>query len=122
MHIESLKPGEIFVFGSNASGAHGAGAAQTAYKKFGAVWGRGSGLQGRSYGINTMSGPDVLRREVERFLDDARRHPNLTFLVTPIGCGIAGYAPDEVAPLFADAGANVVLPEEFTEVLNGSRR
>ncbi|GAB2519300.1 A1S_2505 family phage non-structural protein [Paramicrobacterium agarici] len=117
MHIESLKPGEIFVFGSNASGAHGAGAALTAYEKFGAVWGQGSGLQGQSYGIDTMSGIDVMRREAAEFVAFARQHPNLTFLLTPVGCGIAGFAPGEVAPLFADAPHNVVLPESFREVI-----
>ncbi|SEB96685.1 hypothetical protein SAMN04489806_2251 [Paramicrobacterium humi] len=117
MHIEKLEPGEVFVFGANATGAHGAGAARTAYEKFGAVWGQGNGLQGQSYGIDTMSGREVMAREVDVFLDFARQHPELTFLVTPIGCGIAGYTPAEVAPLFGDVPENVVLPEQFTEVL-----
>lgn len=118
MHIEKLGPGEVFVFGSNASGTHGAGAARTAVEKFGAVWGQGNGLQGQSYGIDTMSGQGVMAREVGVFLDVARQHPELTFLVTPIGCGIAGYTPAEVAPLFADAPGNVRLPEDFQEVLD----
>lgn len=114
MQITALQPGEIFVFGSNASGAHGAGAALTAYEKFGAVWGQGNGPQGQSYGIDTMSGPDTMAREVARFLEFAGEHPELRFLVTKIGCGIAGYTPAQVAPLFSKAPDNVVLPAEFT--------
>lgn len=113
MHISTLRPGEIFVFGSNADGAHGAGAACTAYEKFGAGWGRGHGLQGQSYGIDTMSGFDTIVREVGQFLEFAAGHPELRFLVTKIGCGIAGYAPEQIAPLFRGAPGNVVLPEEF---------
>jgi hypothetical protein len=113
MTITELQPGEIFVFGSNASGAHGAGAALTAYEKFGAVWGQGNGLQGQSYGIDTMSGLETMGREVARFLEFAGEHPELRFLVTKIGCGIAGYTPAQVAPLFSGVPANVVLPEEF---------
>lgn len=117
MHIESLAPGEVFVFGSNAQGAHGAGAARTAYEKFGAVWGQGSGLQGQSYGIDTMSGFEVLRREVAEFVSVARQHPELTFLLTPVGCGIAGYAAADVAPLFTNAPGNVELPAQFRAVI-----
>lgn len=117
MHIESLTPGEIFVFGSNAQGAHGAGAARTAYEKFGAVWGQGSGLQGQSYGIDTMSGFEILQREVADFVSVARQHPDLTFLLTPVGCGIAGYSAQDVAPLFRDAPGNVELPDQFRAVI-----
>ena len=113
MTITELQPGDIFVFGSNASGAHGAGAALTAYEKFGAVWGQGNGLRGQSYGIDTMSGFETIEREVARFLEFAGEHPELRFLVTKIGCGIAGYTPAQVAPLFSGVPANVVLPEEF---------
>ena len=113
LRIESLEPGEIFVFGSNASGAHGAGAAATAVERFGAVWGQGDGLQGQSYGIDTMSGMDTMRDGVERFLAFAREHPELRFLVTEIGCGIAGYTPAQVGPLFRGAPDNVVLPDRF---------
>jgi len=113
MRIESLEPGEIFVFGSNANGAHGAGAAAMAVERFGAVWGQGDGLQGQSYGIDTMSGLDVMRDGVQRFLEFAEAHPELRFLVTEIGCGIAGYTPEQVAPLFRGAAPNVVLPQRF---------
>lgn len=111
--ITELKPDEVFVFGSNAEGRHGAGAARTAYEKFGAEWGSGSGPHGQSYAIDTMSGLGVLRDEVATFLRYARRHPQLRFLVTPIGTGVAGYRADEIAYLFEDAPENVVLPAEF---------
>jgi hypothetical protein len=117
--INDLRPGEVFVFGSNASGAHGAGAARTAYEKFGAEWGEGHGLHGQSYAIDTMSGMAVLEDEVRDFLEFSRRHPDLTFLVTKVGCGIAGYTPEEVAPLFTGRPVNVVLPDAFRVVLDG---
>jgi len=115
--ITDLADGEVFVFGSNASGAHGGGAARTAYERFGAVWGQGHGLQGRSYGIDTMSGWDALVADAEDFLAFAREHPELTFLLTPVGTGIAGWDAVRVAPLFAGAPGNVLLPEAFTEAL-----
>lgn len=118
--ITELAPGEIFVFGSNASGQHGAGAARTAHQKFGAIWGQGHGLQGQSYGIDTMSGLETIRDEVRIFLEFAARHPEFRFLVTKIGCGIAGFTPEQIAPLFADSSPNVVLPDEFTQILASS--
>lgn len=113
MRIESLQPGEVFVFGSNASGAHGGGAALLAAEHFGAVWGQAEGLQGSSYGIDTMSGLDVFEQQAHRFVAFARRHPELRFLLTEVGCGIAGYRAEQVAPFFRDAPDNVVLPESF---------
>lgn len=116
--ITELEPGEIFVFGSNLAGVHGGGAARIALEKFGAVPGQGVGLQGRSYAIPTMQGGvETVRPYVEEFVDFARRHQELTFLVTRIGCGIAGFRDEEIAPLFADAlkMPNVVLPETFVE-------
>lgn len=115
--VTTLAPGEVFVFGSNADGSHGAGAALTAYEQFGAVWGQGHGLQGRSYGIDTMSGWDAMAADARDFLAFAREHPELTFLLTPVGTGIAGWAAADVAPLFADAPDNVLLPEAFAAVL-----
>ncbi|WEO76303.1 hypothetical protein BJQ94_13140 [Cryobacterium sp. SO2] len=117
MRITRLEPGEVFVFGSNAAGMHAAGAAALAHERFGAVWGQGHGLHGHSYAINSMSGLDILHAEVTGFVDFAAEHPELRFLVTEIGCGIAGYTPTEVAPFFAGAGYNVVLPERFAEEL-----
>ena len=116
--IQDLREGEIFVFGSNAAGRHAGGAARTARKKFGAVNGQGHGRQGRSYAIDSMSGLDTLAAEAATFLDYARAHPELVFLLTPVGCGIAGHAPSEVAPLFASAPDNVALPREFLDVLD----
>jgi hypothetical protein len=117
--IEALEPHQVFVFGSNAGGMHGAGAARLAEERFGAVRGEGHGLHGQSYAIDTMSGLDVLSREVATFLAFAAEHPELEFLVTEIGCGIAGFAPAEVAPLLRGAGENVLLPGRFAAVLQG---
>ncbi|GAA2175434.1 hypothetical protein GCM10009846_25320 [Agrococcus versicolor] len=115
--ITELGPDEVFVFGSNADGAHAAGAARTAAERFGAVWGEGDGLHGQSYAIDTMSGPEVLADRVAAFLRFASEHPELRFLVTPIGTGIAGYQAHEIAPLLASAPPNVVLPPEFADLL-----
>lgn len=114
--ITRLEPHEIFVFGSNARGRHGSGAARVAHEAFGAVWGRGHGLQGQSYAIDTMSGPGVLASEIATFVAFATAHPGLTFLVAEIGCRKAGYTPAQVAPHFATAPANVALPASFVQV------
>lgn len=117
--IEELGEREIFVFGSNKQGMHGGGAAWVAHKKFGAEWGVGEGLTGRTYALPTMEGAASMKKAVEQFTDCARRHPELTFLVTAVGCGIAGYTPREVAPLFRAAAGleNVYLPEMFWKEL-----
>ncbi|MBO4751560.1 MAG: hypothetical protein J5526_02285 [Bacteroidales bacterium] len=117
--ISSLEKGHIFVFGSNAAGMHGGGAAYTAMQRFGAILGQGDGLQGQSYAISTMEGIDAMRDNINRFIDFARQHPELTFLVTRIGCGIAGYKVSDVAPLFVDAVdvKNICLPLDFWEVI-----
>ena len=111
--IEELYDGEVFVFGSNGFGAHNGGAAAMAVKKFGAIYGQAEGLQGQSYAINTMDEFEVMAEQVKRFIEFAKNHPGLKFLVTEIGCGIAGYTPEEVAPLFKDVPGNVILPEAF---------
>jgi len=114
--ITELKPNEIFVFGSNLSGSHGGGAALLAYNRFGAIWGQGVGLQGQSYGIPTMhGGVDAIKPYVDEFIAFAREHQEYKFLVTRVGCGIAGFADTEMAPLFKDAidVENVILPKEF---------
>ena len=119
-HITSLKSNEIFVFGSNLAGAHAGGAAYLAYQRFGAVMGQGVGLQGQSYAIPTMQGgPDTILPYVEEFIRFADMHPELTFLVTRIGCGIAGFTPAEIAPLFAGAVevGNIHLPMDFWKEL-----
>ena len=119
--ISSLRNNEIFVFGSNLGGFHGGGAARVALDRFGAVWGQGVGLQGSSYAIPTMhGGVDVIKPYVDDFIAFAQSRPDLKFLVTRIGCGIAGFAVEEIAPLFADAIAveNIILPEDFVKVLS----
>ncbi|GAA2892577.1 A1S_2505 family phage non-structural protein [Microbacterium esteraromaticum] len=115
--VVTLRPDEVFVFGSNASGQHGGGAARVAYERFGAVWGEGHGHHGRSYAIDTMSGLGVLASEARAFLTYAAEHPDLRFLLTPVGCGIAGYTPEQVAPLFAGAPDNVTVPSSFAPFL-----
>ncbi len=115
--ITRLAPNEVFVFGSNANGAHGAGAAHTAWKKFGAVWGEGHGHHGQSYAIDSMSGLDQLAVEATEFAAYAATRPDLLFRVTEVGCGIAGYTPEQVATLFQSAPENVVLPDSFLRVL-----
>ena len=118
-NIRTLAPGEIFVFGSNIRGFHAGGAAAAAMHHFGAVWGQGEGLQGQSYAIPTMEGIESLTNAVARFTQFATEHPELRFLVTRIGCGIAGYAPAAIAPLFRDCInlENVTLPADFWQVL-----
>ncbi len=114
--ITELQPNEIFVFGSNLKGMHGGGAAYIAYRKFGAIMGQGVGLQGQSYGIPTMQGGvETIRPYVDEFIAFAKDHPDLTFLVTRIGCGIAGFTDEEIAPLFVKAHEvkNIVLPPNW---------
>ena len=118
--ITTLADDEIFVFGSNLEGLHGGGAALLAYERFGAVWGQGTGLQGKSYGIPTMHGGiDVIAPYVDEFIAFAREHRELKFLVTEIGCGIAGFTVEEMAPLFKDAidEENIYLPQRFIKIL-----
>ena len=119
--ITELKPNEIFVFGSNLAGMHGGGAARIAMEQFGAVWGEGVGLQGQSYAIPTMQGGvDTIKPYVDEFIAFAKIHPEYTFYVTRIGCGIAGFTDDQIAPLFEHAMdvQNILLPEEFAQIIN----
>lgn len=118
-NITHLDQDEVFVFGSNAQGMHLGGAARTAVKLFGAEMGVGEGIQGQSYAIPTMGTFDELKAAVRRFTDLAREWDQTTFYVTKIGCGIAGYTPHQIAPLFADAYRlyNVRLPREFAEII-----
>ena len=105
-NIKSLAENEIFVFGSNLSGRHGKGAAKTALG-WGAKWGQAKGLQGRTYGIPTKDASirrtltiEEIKPFVDEFIEFAKDNPNLIFLVTEIGCGLAGLKPKDVAPLF----------------------
>jgi len=107
----------VFVFGSNLAGIHGAGAARCALEEHGAIWGQGIGMQGNSYGIPTKDAQiqTLVLREIAihvfGFLAFARSHPELTFQVTRIGCGLAGYVDAEIAPMFSGAPDNCILPE-----------
>lgn len=122
-NIENLKENEIFVFGSNESGIHGAGAAKLAVDKFGAVYGRSFGLQGNSFAIPTKDkNIDPLplykiNHYVKRFEQFVRGSTDLNFLVTEIGCGLAGYTIKDIAPLFYNfiGVENVWLPKSFWE-------
>lgn len=118
--ITRLEADEVFVFGSNLAGKHGGGAARTAYERFGAVWGKGVGHYGQTYAIPTMhGGVEAVRPYVDEFLRYAAAHPGLRFLVTRIGCGIAGFRDSDIAPLFAAAldTPNIVLPRSFAKLL-----
>ena len=119
--ITELKPNEIFVFGSNLAGMHGGGAARLAYNRFGAIWGQGVGLQGQSYAIPTMQGGvETIKPYVDEFIRFAKSHPDLLFYVTKIGCGIAGFKIEEIAPLFYHAidCNNIILPKEFDDIVH----
>lgn len=118
--IRELQPDEVFVFGSNLSGHHGGGAAYTAYKRWGAVWGEGVGLQGQTYAIPTMQGGvETIKPYVDEFIIFAQKYPDKKFLVTEIGCGIAGFSVSEIAPMFKSAMdiENIYLPESFWDEL-----
>lgn len=120
-----IRPGEVFVFGSNEAGRHGKGAALIAVKKYGAVRGCGFGRQGQSFAIPTKD--KKIRRlplaqiavYVERFFTYARQNPNVQFFVTAIGTGLAGYGHAEIAPLFAQRPSNCRLPREWVVILSG---
>lgn len=107
----------IFVFGSNLAGRHGKGAALYAYRNHGAIYGDGLGPMGTSYAIPTKDAElrtlplDAIRPHVADFLNYARLHPNLRFNVTRVGCGLAGYADADIAPMFKHAPDNCDLPE-----------
>lgn len=121
-NIASLSDKQVFVFGSNESGFHGAGAALIAKEKFGAVQRLGFGFSGKSFAIptkdweiETLDLPTV-DFYVGRFIEFAITHPKLEFLVTKIGCGLAGFGVFEIAPLFFKNGSppkNVILPKDF---------
>ena len=124
-NIKELAPDEIFVFGSNLAGHHGGGAARVALDRFGAQWGQGEGIQGQSYAFPTMQGGvETIKPYVDRFLDLAYEWDQNTFLVTRIGCGIAGFTPEQIAPLFDRAldMYNVVLPRDFYDILIARRK
>jgi len=124
-NIDHLEPNEIFVFGSNLSGIHGAGAAKLAKDRFGAEYGNPIGLQGQSYALPTKDGHlrtlplDIIQWYVSEFIEFAKSKTYLEFLVTEVGCGLAGYTPNDIAPLFSGAleVENISLPKSFVEFL-----
>ena len=139
-NIKELKPNEIFVFGSNTEGLHFGGAARVAYDKFGAEWGLSEGLSGNTYAIPTMSpeGNKVSKRTLQlsfyNFLKMVQSRKDLKFLLTKIGCGIAGWEIKDVAELLSleimnfnlnyggfgkhNFPDNLSVPEEFVPYLS----
>jgi hypothetical protein len=117
----------IFVFGSNLAGIHGAGSALYARTYRGALQGKGEGLQGSSYAIPTKSAKlrtlplAQIKLHVDRFLAFASDHQEYWFEVVEVGCGLAGYQPKDIAPMFAVTSLNVMLPYRFCEVLDAGR-
>lgn len=122
-----VRQGEIFVFGSNEAGIHGGGAAWLAEKRFGAKYGVGFGLQGRSFAIPTKDWNintlplNVIRHYVNRFIAFTKlpRYRYHTFFVTEIGCGLAGLEPYQIAPMFRTVlnQSNIALPQRFIDFL-----
>ncbi|MDE7377124.1 MAG: hypothetical protein K2N16_09785 [Muribaculaceae bacterium] len=124
-NIQELGQDEVFVFGSNLQGLHMGGAARVAHKKFGAVMGQGVGMQGQSYAIPTMQGGvDTIKPYVDEFINLAREWDQTTFYVTRIGCGIAGFTDEQIAPLFDEAYDlyNVRLPKSFSDIIERRRQ
>lgn len=136
--ITTLKENEIFVFGSNTQGRHGGGAAKLALDKFGAIYGQAFGLQGQSYAIvttdlynNCVISKDHIYWQIISLYLFAKRNPKLTFYVTKIGCGLAGFTISEISAIFMDVKyyfnkntptyvplnrnipTNIILPKEF---------
>lgn len=125
-NITELKDNEVFVFGSNLAGIHGAGAAKLARMKFGAKLYKGEGRYGRTYAIptkdetiNTLPKFEI-SIVVNRFINYATKCPDDVFLVTEIGCGLAGYTPEDIAPMFMRAKdiKNIHLPQRFWNIIN----
>ena len=123
--IQELEAHEIFVFGSNLSGIHGAGAAKTA-RKWGAKMGVGEGLMGMTYGLPTVGkkignnlSVSKIQKHVDIFLQCVNEHPTFNFLLTEVGCGLAGKTPEDIAPLFKEGNefSNIVWPKSFVKIL-----
>lgn len=129
-HADKTLPmhGEVFVFGSNEAGIHGLGAALEAKKNFGARAGIGVGymtkggkrhcyaIPTKDKNIKTLS-LNVIHRYIEQFILYTQAHSYATFFVTRVGCGLAGYKDNMIAPLFADCRENVIFPEEWRPYL-----
>ncbi len=127
--IEVLEPSEIFVFGSNNIGHHAGGAARQALEQFGAIQGQAEGIQGQSYAIPTIAFDgrpvtlDNIAASVETFMRFATDHPDLKFLVTKIGCGIAGWSEKAIGSVFQNRfiPPNVWLPESFVKDVDAAK-
>jgi hypothetical protein len=114
---------QIFVFGSNLAGMHGGGSAAAAHKEHGAIWGEGVGPHGNSYAIPTLD-QDLQRlalydiaAHVGDFIEYAKLNSEWSFNIVAIGCGIAGFRPEEIAPMFKGAPLNCNLPGEFLAII-----
>lgn len=107
----------VWVFGSNLKGIHGSGAAKIALEKYGAIYGRGEGIQGQSYAIPTKITPWVARNiasvkdSINKFIKYSRGNKEKTFFITRVGCGLAGFSDEEIAPLFVGCGDNCNMPD-----------
>lgn len=118
-NITELGENQIFVFGSNLAGKHNGGGAKIALERFGAIYGEGVGIQGQSYAIPTLDANfkkidlTEIRFYIDMFFQFAYNHPQYEFLVTKIGCGIAGYNISDIAPLLLNPFKNIILPEDF---------
>ena len=117
--VNTLQPNEIFVFGTDPLGRHTGAAGQYAVDHFGAIIGQGEGLQGQCYAIPTTCSPQEVPEHIRQFIRYAEAHPEKKFLITEVGCGGAGFSPDEIAPLFGDCIhlENISLPASFWHVL-----
>ncbi len=125
----------VFVFGSNEAGIHGAGAALYAVKNRGAIYGQGVGRAGDSYAIPTKGkrgsdgfakiGPPLPLQKIQQYVDEfvayASEHLDEEFMVTQVGCGHAGFAPEEIAPMFRHAPGNCSFDLAW-EALMGGRK
>ena len=115
----NLAPNEVFVFGSNLAGRHGAGAARQAFMQFGAKMGVGEGLTGRCYAFPTLDGElrqvPISRIEAsrDRLYATCENRPDQRFLLTKVGCGLAGYTEATMRGLFTQPPANLILPEDW---------
>lgn len=126
-HLDGSKPSEnqIFVFGSNLSGIHGAGAARAAQLYYGAVYGVAEGITGRSYALPTVKkhikGPlslELINKAVKRFIEYAKKHPENEFLVTRVACVLAGYSDNQIAPMFKNAPENCSFAKDWQPFLD----
>lgn len=115
---------EIFVFGSNLAGRHGKGAALTARETYGAEYGIGGGRTGDSYAIPTKGHRlevlelSIIKRYIDEFIEYAKSHPELRFIVTNVGCGLAGYRPEQIAPMFSESPMNCRFSLEFALLMD----